>query len=220
MALEHILAAIEQEAAREITRIEADSQREAAAILAQAHTQVGEIEATEAAARDGDLLAAAARLRNQARVAATRHLMRTREAIFQHALSAARLQLAAIPTLPNYDRMLAALVSEALSALPRGAASPPEDTHAVEVRCDPRDAGLVRALLARATLPGPTSTLNPILNTWGGVEVASADGRIVVRNTLEARLERAETHLRRLIAEAIPAAAAATGEVMLEGDSG
>jgi vacuolar-type H+-ATPase subunit E/Vma4 len=38
------------------------------------------------------------------------------------------------------------------------------------------------------------------LNTWGGLIAASADGRVVVINTLEARLEQALPFLRRHLA--------------------
>jgi vacuolar-type H+-ATPase subunit E/Vma4 len=59
----------------------------------------------------------------------------------------------------------------------------------VITRIDPRDEALA---------PQGESTLE----TWGGVELEAADGR-VVRNTLEERLRRAEPELRRLAAHAL-----------------
>lgn len=194
MALEHILAAIEDEAAVEIARIEAESQRRAKAILEQASSDAVTIERATASALDVDLESKAARLRNQAHIQATRTLMKAREAIVQQARDGAVVQMGALREREDYRDLLAALLDEALAALPG------ED---VVVRVDPRDRDLIALLLAELR-PGAPIDVEAALDTWGGVEVASADGRIIVRNALETRLERADPYLRRLVAETIP----------------
>lgn len=198
MALDHILAAIEDEAAVEIAHIEGESQRRARAILEQASREALAIEQAAAGALDADLESKATRLRNQARIQSTRTLMKAREAIVQQAREGALVQVRALREREDYPDLLAGLLDEALAALPGEGAV---------VRIDPRDRELIAGLLAK-TKPGAPLDVEVALDTWGGVEVASADGRIIVRNTLETRLERADPYLRRLVAETIPAMAA------------
>jgi vacuolar-type H+-ATPase subunit E/Vma4 len=211
MALEHILAAIEDEATAQITQIERDSLREATAILDRARAQVQAIESEAAGARVAELEADAARLRNRTRVQVATHMMRTREAVFQRVLQEARRQLAAARNDDGYRAVLRALLQEALATVPGDANS--ATASPTIVRVDPQDEDVTRTLLQEAGLAGVE--LQPVLETWGGVEVASADERVVVRNTLESRLSRAEPHLRRLVAEAIPAMSAVYGEMRL-----
>lgn len=211
MALEHILAAIEDEATAQITQIERDSLREATAILDRARAQVQAIESEAAGARVAELEADAARLRNRTRVQVATHMMRTREAVFQRVLQEARRQLAAARNDDGYRAVLRALLQEALATVPGDASS--ATASPTIVRVDPQDEDVTRTLLQEAGLAGVE--LQPVLETWGGVEVASADERVVVRNTLESRLSRAEPHLRRLVAEAIPAMSAVYGEMRL-----
>lgn len=202
MALEHLLAAIEQEAAQEIARIEAESRRTAEQVLAQAKAQAQEIEAAEWAAAEARLRSDAARLIVQARIAATRHVMHVREAIYQRAAEEAQAELAAVRSRPDYPAVLAALLAEAMAALPAAAGFGHGSSAGLVIYCDPRDAGLVQALAANQA-----ASVVPSLTTWGGVDVATTDHRIVARNTLEARLARAEPHLRRLVAQALFVAA-------------
>lgn len=211
MALEHILAAIEDEATAQITQIERDSLREATAILDRARAQVQAIESEAAGARVAELEADAARLRNRTRVQVATHMMRTREAVFQRVLQEARRQLAAARNDDGYRAVLRALLQEALATVPGDASS--ATASPTIVRVDRQDEDVTRTLLQEAGLAGVE--LQPVLETWGGVEVASADERVVVRNTLESRLSRAEPHLRRLVAEAIPAMSAVYGEMRL-----
>ncbi|MCS6843089.1 MAG: V-type ATP synthase subunit E [Caldilineales bacterium] len=200
MALEHLLAAIEQETAQEIGRIEAESHRAAQEILAQAHARSQEIEAEALAAAERALRGDAARLVVQSRIQATRSVMHAREAIYRRAVQQTEAELAAARSRPDYPALLAALLAEAIAALPREVVDGPDA--GLVVYCDPRDAPSVQALLA-----GRRATVAPSLTTWGGVDVATADQRIVARNTLEARLARAEPHLRRLVAQALFAVA-------------
>lgn len=208
MALEHILAAIEDEATARITQIERDSLRQATAILDQARAQVQAIETEAASARVAELDADAARLRNRTRVEIATHMMRTREAVFQSVLQEAQRQLAAIRNDDGYRDILRTLLQEALVTLPEDPSS--ATASPAIVRLDPQDEELLKTLLAEAGLSN--LALQPVLETWGGIEVASADEQIVVKNTVESRLDRAEPHLRRLVAEAIPAMSAVYGD--------
>jgi vacuolar-type H+-ATPase subunit E/Vma4 len=65
------------------------------------------------------------------------------------------------------------------------------------LEADPRDRQLLDTLLSRMGLCLPISYT---LNCWGGLIAASEDGRVVVINTVEARLERATPYLRGYLA--------------------
>ena len=65
--------------------------------------------------------------------------------------------------------------------------------NACELHVDPLDAALAGTV-------APDLRIEPTLDTWGGVELASDDGR-TIRDTLEERLANAELLLRQRFAE-------------------
>jgi vacuolar-type H+-ATPase subunit E/Vma4 len=100
--------------------------------------------------------------------------------------------------------LLSRLIQEALDDLSRSL----EEREGIVLEADPRDRIIVQRLLAE--LP-PDLRMSYPLTCWGGVIARSADGRIVVTNTLETRLERAMPHLRRYLASQLAYAAPETG---------
>jgi hypothetical protein len=73
----------------------------------------------------------------------------------------------------------------------------PHATDSIWLEVDPRDKYLLESViddlaLAASICDGP--------NCWGGPIAKSADERVIVSNTLEARLERATPYLRRCLA--------------------
>jgi vacuolar-type H+-ATPase subunit E/Vma4 len=184
MALQHILEAIAAEAEAEATAILRRVEVEAAEQRAAAEQQ--------AAARRQQLLAAAeaqaaqerSRLLHRAHLDTIRRLVEVQEQAFLAALAAAKTELARLRRQPEYAAVFAALLREALAV----------SDELTVVRVDPRDAELAAALV------GATHTIEPTLTTWGGVIALSRDGRVMVENTLESRLERALPDLRALLA--------------------
>jgi len=176
MALADVLAAIRRDADEEAARILGEAREEAA--------RIGRAADEEAVRLHGALLREAERERDErmrraecaARLEARRREREAREAWYQEAVGRVRERLEAARRDPRYARWFAALREEAERALP----------DATVLRTDPMDAGLVH-----------DAGLDATLATWGGVELAADDGR-VVRNTLEERLRRAEPALRRL----------------------
>ena len=98
-------------------------------------------------------------------------------------LSGIRDELAAVRETSAYPKLFHALVAESRAVLPG----------AWELHVDPRDADLAGGV-------GYGLRVQPALDGWGGVELASDDGR-TVRNTLEERLANAELLLRQRLAE-------------------
>ena len=186
MALADILAAIAAEGDRLVAAIAAEAEQEAAAILDQAAARA-------AAVRQQELDQGAARARrDRARLLAQAHLLAAeqqraaQEEAYQAALAGARAALACQRASPSYPQVLEQLLDEALREI---------DTPPV-VAADPRDVDLIRRFLdARGIAPRIAATLQ----TWGGIEARTLDGRIVVHNTLEARWASAEPLLRGLV---------------------
>jgi vacuolar-type H+-ATPase subunit E/Vma4 len=196
MALADLLRAIEADADAERARADREAALEAAAIVERARLEAAELEAGLAAAPESEARADAERARAGARLEASGAVRAAREDAFAALLDGIRAELGALRGSAAYAALFAALLAESRAALP-GAST---------LRVDPRDVDLATPL-ARGL------RVEPALDTWGGVELASDDGR-TVRNTLEERLANAELLLRyrfaeRLATTASPALASA-----------
>lgn len=189
MALNDILEAIRLEAIAEAAELRSRGEREAEAILADAARAADQRRREISTARDEETADAARVVRNRARLEVNRQLRRSREAVYQSALAEVKTQLASIRDDDQYPRTFADLVEESRQALPAGRI----------LRVDPQDLDLAGHLIDHET----RLTIETSSSTWGGVELWTEDGRRVL-NTIEARLERAEPHLRQNFAQLVP----------------
>ena len=180
MALDDLLAAMRSEADEEIARLERDSRREETEILERAAEHARALEGELLRAADAELEAELRRRQSHARLDALVALREARERAFADLLEGARARLAALRGGDRHGGVLAALLSESRAALPG----------ARILHVDPRDEGLARELVGDGQLE-----LRPDLDTVGGLELETHDGRLL-RNTLEARLVAAEPRLR------------------------
>jgi V/A-type H+-transporting ATPase subunit E len=187
MALENLLAGIKAEAAAEGARLEADTQAEAARIVQDARAEARLLQKQAEAAGESELRQEAEQRRANARLDAASALREGREEAFQELLAELRTRLLAVRQRPDYSALLGAFVHESLAVLPV----------ANTLRVDPRDEQLARDLLGELDAELDVAAT---LQTAGGVELASGDGR-TVRNTIEERLANAEPALRLLFAE-------------------
>jgi vacuolar-type H+-ATPase subunit E/Vma4 len=183
MALADLLRAIEAEAGAERARADRETAAEAAAIVERARDEAGALEAALTAAPETEARAEAARMRALARLDASSAVRSAREDAFGSLLTGLRETLAAVRGTDAYPALFEALLAESRAAL----------LSARELRVDRRDADLALPL---ADGLGVELTLD----TWGGLELASDDGR-TIRNTLEERLANAEPLLRRRFAQ-------------------
>jgi V/A-type H+/Na+-transporting ATPase subunit E len=146
-----------------------------------------------------------ARRLHQAKLEALQIIGQARNRLVEEALAETRRRLIARRAGPNYPLVLRLLVVEAIRAL--GLHLSPVDNYTngkgdsdqgpPVLEADPRDEALLRRILNDLSLNWP---ITPSLDCWGGVVARSGDGRVVVMNTLEARLERAVPFLRRDLA--------------------
>jgi vacuolar-type H+-ATPase subunit E/Vma4 len=190
MALADLLRAIEADAAVERARADRETAAEATAIVERAREQAGALEAELAASPEVQARAEAEHALALARLDVSGAAASARDEAFVSLLAGVRAELAGLRTSGAYPDLFRALLAEARAALPA----------ARELRVDRRDLELASPL-------ADGLRLETTLETWGGVELASDDGR-TVRNTVEERLANAELLLRRRFAQRI---AMATG---------
>jgi V/A-type H+/Na+-transporting ATPase subunit E len=183
MALTDLLQAIESEADADRARAADEAAAAAAAVVEDARRDAGALEAELTDAGAAECRRAAEHERALARLDAAATIRSAREAAFVSLLSGIRAELAAVRETSAYPKLFHALVAESRAALP----------DARELHVDPLDADLAGTV-------APDLRIEPTLDTWGGVELASDDGR-TIRDTLEERLANAELVLRQRLAQ-------------------
>jgi len=134
-----------------------------------------------------------ARILHHARLEALQITGNEREALVDETLEQTREDLKGLRADITYPAVLRGLTNEALRELDGSL----EELSSAQLNVDPRDKDLMEKILSEIEL-----TLKVIYNLdcWGGLIAKSQDGRVVVINTLEARLERATPYLRRYLA--------------------
>jgi V/A-type H+-transporting ATPase subunit E len=193
MALDDLLQAIESDAAAERARAERETASQATAIVQRARRQASELEAELSATPEAEARAEAERARALARLDAAGAVRTAQEEAFASLVTGIRAELAALRDTGLYPELFRALLAESRAALPA----------ARRLRVDRRDLDLATPLAGGLYV-------DPALDTWGGVELASDDGRIV-RNTVEERLANAELVLRRRFAQRLATATESVG---------
>lgn len=191
MSLEPILAAIRAEGAAALAELQRSTADQVNAIL-----QEGERAAQQRreAARQAACEPAAAEVRHiveEARAQALQITAAAGDALLQSLLTAMRARLQEVRDAPDYAQIWQRLAREAVRGLGD------EESAGATLVVDPRDLDLATPMARRGL------QILPELDCAGGVTVRSRDGRIVVDNTLEARLERALPAVRLAVAELI-----------------
>jgi vacuolar-type H+-ATPase subunit E/Vma4 len=140
-----------------------------------------------------------ARLIHRARLEAMQIIGEARKELVDAALEQVRGRLVNLRTDACYPDVLRQLLLEALAELKEF--EPEEATTQsygpICLEASPDDQAVLDDLLQTIRLDLP---INHTLNCWGGVVAKGENGRIVVINTLEARLERAVPYLRLYLA--------------------
>jgi vacuolar-type H+-ATPase subunit E/Vma4 len=182
MPLADILSAMQADADAEINRTRVENETAIAQIRAEAEHAARGIRERHRHDLVIPLRQERARQLNRARLAALRAANRAREELLTQALGCARERLAQLRGRPDYAAVLRRLAEEAMSQL----------DGTVILHADPRDRELLHTLL-------PEVPIEFDLETWGGIEACTEDGRIRAVNTLEARLGQARDELRQAV---------------------
>jgi vacuolar-type H+-ATPase subunit E/Vma4 len=188
-----ILEAIRSSGKDQLHEIEERAFHQTREILANAHLDAEQLEDETYTAAVAPAIKERGRLLHHARLEALQIIGNVREKLVDAALERARGHLTDARAKSSYPSILLNLVQEALTELEGSL----QESGSAQLEADPRDREILENLLDEA---GLALRVNYTLNTWGGVVAKSQDGRVVVINTLEARLERATPYLRRYLA--------------------
>ena len=189
MSLKAILDAIRSSGQVQIDEIEKQADTRVREILANARLEAQEIREESCAAFAEPATRERARILHRARQEALRIIGTEREALIDTCLDQVRGQLSGMRTDPVYPSVLNKLTKEVLAELAGSA----EDVGKALLEADPRDKRFFEAILPNL---GSDPAIQYALECWGGLIFKSEDGRVVVINTLEARLQRAIPYLR------------------------
>jgi vacuolar-type H+-ATPase subunit E/Vma4 len=193
MALADILAAIDAGADEEIARVSADASDQVERLRRDAQDEARHVAEEASSALDEDAARRRAQIVNRAELAVERHLKAAAEEIYQEIIVDVERRIAEVRHQPGYADLFGRLFEECRAVLPDGRV----------VRVDPADESLCHRTLADTGDDG--FTVDATLQSVGGLELVTDDGRKSVRNTLEARTWRADRALRSLAAAEVPA---------------
>lgn len=191
MGLQDILEKIRASGNVQVQEIENATQSQVKEILAQARMEAHQIEEDSRAIASAPAIAERARILHRVRLEALRIVGDVREDLVDTATMRTRERLASLSTDQSYPAVLRMLTEEALTTLNSGG------TGKAQILADPRDRSLLESILEELKLDLPVSYE---LSCWGGLVAKSDDGRVVVINTFESRLERATAFLRQHLA--------------------
>jgi len=191
MSLQAILENIRASGDVQVQEIEKAIQSQVHEILAQARMEATQIEEDSRAISSAPAIAERARIFHRARLDSLRIVGNVREGLVDTALTRTCERLGSLRADPSYPVVLRTLTNEALAELASDGAGK------AQLLADPRDRQVLEKILDDLKLDLPVSYE---LNCSGGLIAKSEDGRVVVINTFEARLERATAFLRHHLA--------------------
>lgn len=206
---------VEPSSKTNLTKVRRETETQIRQILVQAAHKAT---ARQEAARQALLQQAAGRRAfrlHQASLEATQITSAAYKEVLQEIIDEASQQLMTIREEPAsgvfYRHLLQRLTEEAIVSL--GSREIEETAMASgnlpQLLIDPRDEALMAEIAQELGLNVP---IRPELDVWGGVVVRSGNGRLIIDNTLEARLEQAMPYLRQQLAAFFEAAIKAEAE--------
>lgn len=188
MALEDIFRALEEQAKIDCDELLETAGAQADSITGEATKQAKEICAQYIEAAGLNTRVTASRKLNAARVSAQKRLAAAKEAALIEVFNTVSATLSSIRQTDGYEVLFKSLLEEALDGV----------NGAVTILVDSRDERLAQAIMAKS---GRGGEVRPEITTAGGVMVVFGDGRILRRNTLEDRLEKAKQRAQATVAE-------------------
>lgn len=188
MALEDIFRALEEQANNDCDELLKTAGAQADFIIGEAAEQEKAICAQCVEAAGQNMRVVASKKRNAARVAAQKRLAVTKEAAIARVFETAASKLSLMRQADGYETLFRRLLEEALDGT----------NGVVTVLVDPRDKELAQKIVDAS---GRDGEIRPEITTDGGVMVVFGDGRILRRNTLEDRLQKAKQQAQATVAE-------------------
>ncbi len=190
MSLQGILDAIRSSGEEQVREIEANGQAQVQQLLGQAGAEAERLREKSRLLASAPASEERLRILHQAKLEALQIVNDAREELVDEVLRQTKARLAGIRGDPSYPTLLRQLTVEAVTELSGSA----EASGVIGVEADPRDRVLLERMLPELRVE---SLITYGLDCWGGVVCKSEDGRVVVVNTLEGRLDRAIPFLHR-----------------------
>lgn len=184
-----ILEAIRASARDQVREIEARADSQVYEILASARLEAKEIHEEACGEAAAPAAKERARILHRARLEALLTVGNMREKLVDTALERTRGFLVGVRTDQSYPVVLHLLTEEALDEIKASL----REAGTIHLEVDPRDKNLMETFIPDLDLD---LTVGYELDCWGGLVAKGEDGRVVVINTLESRLQRATTYLR------------------------
>jgi len=178
-----LLEALAKEAQEEQQTLLAQARAEAQEIIEKAHREAREFKEDRRAAAESEMASERLRVLGGANLKAADLLLRTKEALLAKAFEDALVELGKRMEGRDGDRLLLKLIEEALPDL--------GEAFALEVSLE--DLGVVQAFLKERNLQAEVRANAGIRH---GAKLVSGDGRLVILNTFDARLDLAGKTLR------------------------
>jgi vacuolar-type H+-ATPase subunit E/Vma4 len=189
MTLSALLEAIQASGDSQARKIEMQAYTKCCEILANTRLEAEQVEAESHAKSVEPAFKERARILQRARLEALQILGSAREEFVDSTFAQIRTQLAETRTKKSYPQILQRLTEEALAELKESMKS----SGTVQLEADPKDRLVLEGILQDI---GLDYSVKYVLDCWGGLIAKCENGRVVVINTLEARLERATPYLR------------------------
>ena len=190
--MEAVLTAIRASGEDPVREIETAAQAEVQNATAQNQAENQRLRQEAKGAAEALGAAERARTLSQARLEAQRVIHDVRDELIDAALDEALKSLTRMRKDPLYEDLLRQLTEETLIQITGSM----QDGEVPQFEVDPRDRALFKRILSNLKLK---LNVNYDLNCFGGMSARSEDGRVVVINTLDARLARATPYLRRIL---------------------
>lgn len=197
MSLHAILDAIRQSGEVKTREIESRAYVQAHEMMTNARLEAEKLQEQACTASFEPAHRERARIIHRARLEALQITGNTRKELVDSALEQARGRLASFRSDARYPDVLRNLLQQALSEL-YGTEWQTIIAGSAYIEADPRDRAMLDALLDEFQLTH--NAVSYSIKCWGGLIVRNKNGRVVVINTLEARLERAIPYLRSRLA--------------------
>lgn len=190
MAIEDILRTLEEQAQADCDAVIDEAKAHAAQILEDARQQAEDIRDGHARQVERSARTAAGKVVNAARLQAKMEVSSVKGDGLDSVFATARERLGTLAEGAGYPELFARLAAEALDGT----------DGALVVRVRAKDAALAKAAIAAA---GVSASVVQDLDATGGLVVEAHEGRIIRRNTLEDRLERARQYVQADVAKAL-----------------
>lgn len=199
MSLETILQKITASGEAELIELQREKEIQIQNILTEAKQEAAERREAARQAVLQPVSGECARRLHKARLEALQLVGSTRDEVVAEALAQVEACLRQLRHSPMYPTILKRLVEEAVRVLGEEELNGDlaVSSFRPELAIDSRDESLWPDILADLALELDVVVT---LDSWGGIILRSGDGRIIVTNTLEARLERATPFLRQELA--------------------